>query len=1477
MSKETERAHAKRLRTTLVLLLALAASLVAAAADAAGKAPAKRIANRWSNVVASASHTTAAPTDRIFCNGFEIGPCDGGVDDRLAPLFLDAQPESFIVAPGTIPTVGVTVVEEGSGVDARSLRFFHDEVDVSASVSFVDNTLRYALAAAPAAGDHAWRIEVRDNAGNSARYDYKYRVTSTPTIATAAPLEVEVDADGAAIEAAFSDPAVELDRSSVTLRLDGADIDVGAALTWVDARTGRLRYVPQPPLASGRHAVEVLVRNTQGAIGARQWGFWINEAAQYSVEFLQPAEAATVDKAELRVAARVGSNRGVPTSVLINGEIALTDAEQDGRVFYYRDVRLTPGSNTLTVVAGFEGGETRTLARTVAFKAPPVVRITAPHDFQTLGPDPGAASTPVPGGALALTGNVEHPVRVTGAVDRAVVRVEINQRLATLDAAGTGFAFERFFLHEGTNVLTATAFDAEGRAGTSSVTVYVDHTAPLLLIESPQTDAVTSAQQISLRGSVEDAVSGAVGTPEPVVAISNRSNDATAAASVYRSLFLSEPIRLDIGVNELEVRATDGAGNVRTKSLRVSRVATGSRRIVVYGGDRQQGAVGAALPRPFVVHALGADGMPLAGETVTFDVLRGDGSIARAQGQPDRPDGVSPARNLAVQTDAQGVAQIWLTLGSEAGAASNAVRAQLREAGEEVLFTASAQRGTPKWVLPDGSAGTQYAPANSRAIEPLGVVVYDEHRNRVENAPVEYRIVKGDARFDDLSAPGATPSADGKSLQVSTDRNGIASVRPWLGFTEGTARIVARAAGEPGTPGAVFEFAILEQKEGDTSFAGKALDHTGKPLPGVRFSIGQTSLSATSDADGNFRFASQVPPGKIDLFVDGREAPAAAGLQYPALHFETAIVRGRDNQLPHPIYLPPLNLAQTREIGGDQDVSLTVPGLEGFELVVKAGSVTFPDGSHVGPAVVSVVNGDRLPMVPPGGSASFGPIAWTLQPSGTRFDPPVEVRIPNTGGLKAGETTTIVQWDHDLATFVPMGIGMVNESATQIVSLPGSGITKAGWGGCTGDCPPPPPNCGTGNNEPHRPAYQEVKTYKMEKRFFGLFETERLVPPDRLSLHARSRFKDKTFPSSCDSYTYEWQFGDGGNGTGEEADHQYRERGETTVIETIVCHYTSSCDGTPGTARWVKELPIRVRDQLWVEYQAAMDECGWSASCWLHRQAQEALGEISEELGQLEIEWLADFQAWNRERLDELGPGGSGHLSEGQIAALAFLHAANESVFPTGIPDVLPVGKLTRGLKLIKGRYGATVDELAEIAARAARACRAPTTSSPDSVAASTCLVGWQRFELRGIARIEQLNCGGKCLKSWQPVRNFNNGFDGAIVWRDGAGRLRLTITESKMWSIESRPVVSSDLTAFGLGGDAGTLQRNIDVVVGELRASGIPGVSEAELTRLIGDIESRNFDVAIHVLHENRLDWSAISQAIQNITGRAPVQIAGW
>jgi hypothetical protein len=156
-------------------------------------------------------------------------------------------------------------------------------------------------------------------------------------------------------------------------------------------------------------------------------------------------------------------------------------------------------------------------------------------------------------------------------------------------------------------------------------------------------------------------------------------------------------------------------------------------------------------------------------------------------------------------------------------------------------------------------------------------------------------------------------------------------------------------------------------------------------------------------------------------------------------------------------------MSQAKIVGGNEDVTLTIPGRDGFEMIVKANSVTFPDGTRIGPLVVSPVADDRLPMSPPGGGSSFMPgAAATIQPSGTRFDPPIEVRLPNTSGYAPGERVVIYHWDHDIGQYVAMGQATVTDDGAQLITDPGSGITKAGWHG-----PPTPPPCvDTGTKAP---------------------------------------------------------------------------------------------------------------------------------------------------------------------------------------------------------------------------------------------------------------------------------------------------------------------------------------------------------------------------------------------------------------------------
>src|SRR6185295_4522003 len=80
-------------------------------------------------------------------------------------------------------------------------------------------------------------------------------------------------------------------------------------------------------------------------------------------------------------------------------------------------------------------------------------------------------------------------------------------------------------------------------------------------------------------------------------------------------------------------------------------------------------------------------------------------------------------------------------------------------------------------------------------------------------------------------------------------------------------------------------------------------------------------------------------------------------------------------------------------------------------------------------------------------------VMWTLQPPGARFNPPIKVQLPNVDNMPPGQVIEVFQFDHDLEQFVSVGAARVSEDGAVIVSDPGFGVTKSGWGGA----PPPPP------------------------------------------------------------------------------------------------------------------------------------------------------------------------------------------------------------------------------------------------------------------------------------------------------------------------------------------------------------------------------------------------------------------------------------
>ncbi len=992
------------------------------------------------------------------------------------PVIFDFEPSGLLPPLTTRPEIRASYADIGSGIDVTRVRLLVDGVEVTEAANVDTGGVSYLVDFDLPDGDYEAMLEVADVAGNSTNSQIHFIVGSPPEVELLAPIDSPLPHGSAPeIVIRFWVARGEIDPHSIAL-IFRSDVTDSAQIEMSSASEGTIRYQIPEPLEAGEHQVTVFVSSTTKIEGRAYYTLSVDKSREYTLSLFSPTVFDPVLESDVEVSVRahwvlgeVGQSHPIrPQSVLIDGEAVGPGSDQDGSFVYSKRVRLEVGPNLIDVRAIYPDGVERELSLMIN-RAPDLrIEIASPPDWSSFGPVGEPDSAPGPGGARDLTGAVQRPVTITGSTSTPAVSVQINQQQAQLAPDGRSFTFPNYFLHEGANHLSAVATDAHGRSASDHITVYVDQTAPLLTVESPAPESATSLRRIDVRGLVNDAVQAPVETAAPRVRLRNHANGAEAEAVVNGLGYVAEDVPLEVGLNRLEVTALDQHGNARSRSVEIVRTLAGSGRLVALSGHRQHGPAGSLLPLPLVVQAFDANGEPIVGAPVHVDIVRGGGSIHEDQG-PDVVDGVNPPRNLVLSSDSEGLVQVRLHLGVDARPGSDVVRFWSPGFAEEAVFSATAEADAPASVHVYGSSGTQYVATDSTPVEALMVQVHDVRHNPVPGTLVEFRIESGEARFTDRSAPAGVIGEDGRTITVQADRNGIAVVRPQAGDAAGTVRILAEAVTETGERiGPIgFHLVVVERQDGPTRLAGTVLDHTGMPLAGVRLSIGRTVLSVVSDETGYFEFAGQVPPGKVDLFVDGRDVRFHRGgslHEYPALHFEASVIQGQLNQLPHAIYLPPIDLGQAQIVGGDSDVILTLPDFEGFQMRVRANSVTFPDGSRIGPLAIAPVHNDRLPMVPLAAAGRFETVGWTIQPTNTRFDPPIEVRIPNTSGLRPGQTIPIQQWDHDLALFVPMGNGTVNEDGTVIVSDPGSGITKAGWGG--GGPPPPPPN--TGENQPEQ-------------------------------------------------------------------------------------------------------------------------------------------------------------------------------------------------------------------------------------------------------------------------------------------------------------------------------------------------------------------------------------------------------------------------
>lgn len=903
----------------------------------------------------------------------------------------------------TPPTVSVDSPSEGAVVTGSPVTVsgtVSDDTGVaSVTVNGVTATIDgagFTVQVPVSAGGNTLTVVARDTSDNSTTVTRQ--ITYTPPDTTPPSVSVDSPTNGAIVNA-----------SPVTV-VGTVDDDRGVASVTVNGVAATIigtSFTAQVPVSEGANTLTALATDTSNNVASA--GVTItyepptgDDTTAPQVAILTPADNAVLATDKVTVTGTVTDDRDV-ASVSVNGISATLGAG----TFTLIDLPLTPGANTITAVATDTSGNPANASVTVTYVLPPQVTISSPSD-----------------GALINEDSIE----VTGSVDDPAATVTVNGIAATLNSGQFSATLP---LTEGFNPITATATNAAGATGSARIQVRRDLTPPTVTFEVPRDGAVLTSLQVDVAGLVNDQSTNITIDSEDVTVTVNG-----VPAMVSQRAWVIPDMLLQRGPNTLEVVAEDNAGNRSATSVQVNVQDQAGQRIVLLAGNAQSGQIGTQLPEPLVVTLLDAAGDPVPGKPVLFQVSRGDGVINGTDGD---------VTELTLLTDDNGLASVFFTLGSRGGAGNHRVLATASGFVGEVEYCFAATPAPPRRIA--AVTGDQQVGIVGQTLDqPLKVLVNDAGGNPAAGVEVDFVVSEGGGNIE-----------GNPSVTRVTDNDGFASVPFTLGEQEGLSNHVVTASFDGlSEPPAVF-IASARTPAPQTSFVGVVIDNQTAPIAGVTVRLSRDgeaqdpALVGITDEQGRFAFAN-VPAGPAKLIVDG--STAARPGNWIRLTFALEVIAGIENSVGMPIYLLPIgpNATVVQNGGPDEDLKLTMPDIPGAEVTVKAHSVTCPTGLSECVVSWTQINAERMAMPPPMGSMVM--LGWTLQPTGARFSPSVDICIPNMD-MPPGLQVEMFNWDYGLGYWATVGTATVTEDGAQLCSDPGFGIPSAGWGCCV---PPPPPN-----------------------------------------------------------------------------------------------------------------------------------------------------------------------------------------------------------------------------------------------------------------------------------------------------------------------------------------------------------------------------------------------------------------------------------
>ncbi len=221
----------------------------------------------------------------------------------------------------------------------------------------------------------------------------------------------------------------------------------------------------------------------------------------------------------------------------------------------------------------------------------------------------------------------------------------------------------------------------------------------------------------------------------------------------------------------------------------------------------------------------------------------------------------------------------------------------------------------------------------------------------------------------------------------------------------------------------------FQTEQSPTSISGTILTPDLAPLEGATVRIRGTGLEATVNSLGGFIILDGVPPGVQELVIDGSTSLRTE--EFPSLAVRVHIRENRDNFLPSPIFLTPVDTTCRVTISLVDEGADFNSCIAGLSLSFSPGSVTFSDGRKNGSLDATLIDSNNLPgRLPDGNVPEF---LVRLGPAEVIFNPPALAVVPNLTALPPGEEVSFFTFTEGVHNYSEIGWGRVDESGLLVV------------------------------------------------------------------------------------------------------------------------------------------------------------------------------------------------------------------------------------------------------------------------------------------------------------------------------------------------------------------------------------------------------------------------------------------------------------